>query len=74
MILPLSKPLRTTSGKELTELVVPSETMIFISILGANTNPELWGPDSYEWKPERWLKPLPEKLNEAHMPGIYSNL
>ncbi|KAF5360939.1 hypothetical protein D9756_005070 [Leucocoprinus leucothites] len=74
MVLPLSKPLKTTSGKEVTELIVPNGTTIFISILGANTNPEMWGPDSYEWKPERWLEPLPDKVGEAHMPGVYSNL
>ncbi|KAF5360940.1 hypothetical protein D9756_005071 [Leucocoprinus leucothites] len=74
MVLPLSKPLKTTSGKEITELIVPNGTDMFLSILGANTNPDMWGPDSYEWKPERWLKPLPDKVGEAHMPGIYSNL
>ncbi|KAJ3564031.1 hypothetical protein NP233_g8563 [Leucocoprinus birnbaumii] len=74
MVLPLAKPIRTTSGKEISELVVPNGTTIFISIIGANTNPDMWGPDSYEWKPERWLQPLPEKVGEAHMPGIYSNL
>ncbi|KXN87060.1 Cytochrome P450 4F8 [Leucoagaricus sp. SymC.cos] len=74
MVLPLSKPLRTTSGTEVTELIVPNGATVFISIIGANTNPEIWGPDSYEWKPERWLKPLPEKVGAAHMPGIYSNL
>ncbi|KAJ3572757.1 hypothetical protein NP233_g2868 [Leucocoprinus birnbaumii] len=74
MVLPLAKPIRTTSGKEITELIIPNGTTIFISITGANTNPDIWGPDSYEWKPERWLEPLPEKVSEAHMPGIYSNL
>ncbi|RXW23112.1 hypothetical protein EST38_g2743 [Candolleomyces aberdarensis] len=34
----------------------------------------LWGPDSYEWKPERWLTPIPDKLVEARIPGVYSHL
>ncbi|KAJ3515938.1 hypothetical protein NLJ89_g1436 [Agrocybe chaxingu] len=37
-------------------------------------NYEIWGPDSYEWKPERWLQPLRESVAAAHIPGIYSNL
>ncbi|KAF9443231.1 cytochrome P450 [Macrolepiota fuliginosa MF-IS2] len=74
MILPLSKPIKTTTGAEVSELVVPSGTTLFLSLLGANTNPDMWGEDAYEWKPERWLNPLPEKVSEAHMPGIYSHL
>lgn len=56
------------------EIVIPSNTNVIVSILGSNRDPTLWGPDSYEWKPERWLSPLPEKLTEAHIPGIYSHL
>jgi cytochrome P450 len=74
MILPLSKPIKSTKGTETAELIVPNGTTILLSVLGANTNPEMWGEDSYEWKPERWLNPLPEKVTEAKMPGIYSNL
>ncbi len=74
MILPLSKPIKTTSGSEVTEILVPNGTNLFLSLIGANSNPEMWGEDSYEWKPERWLSPLPEEVGEAHMPGIYSHL
>ncbi|KXN81939.1 Cytochrome P450 3A6 [Leucoagaricus sp. SymC.cos] len=74
MILPLSKPIKTTTGTETAELVIPNNTTILLSVLGANTNPEMWGEDAYEWKPERWLDPLPEKVGDAHMPGIYSHL
>jgi cytochrome P450 len=45
-----------------------------IAILGANRNPEIWGDDAYEWKPERWLSPLPDTVMAAHVPGIYSNM
>ncbi|KAI0039847.1 hypothetical protein FA95DRAFT_1503644, partial [Auriscalpium vulgare] len=33
----------------------------------------IWGPDAEEWKPERWLAPLPKTVEEARIPGIYSN-
>ncbi|TEB29430.1 cytochrome P450 [Coprinellus micaceus] len=73
-ILSLSKPVKTVDGKEITELHVPKGTFLIISIDGSNTNPDLWGSDSFEWKPERWLSPLPDALLEAKIPGVYSHL
>ncbi|KAJ3513699.1 hypothetical protein NMY22_g14961 [Coprinellus aureogranulatus] len=46
-------------------------------IIGADGKPMsevAMGPDSYEWKPERWLSPLPDTLANAKIPGVYSNL
>ena len=31
-------------------------------------------PDALEWKPERWLSPLPQAVIDAHLPGVYSHL
>ena len=31
-------------------------------------------PDALEWKPERWLSPLPESIMDSKIPGIYSHL
>ena len=53
---------------------IPNNTDIIVGILGANRNPEVWGPDSYEWRPERWLTALPDSVSAAHIPGVYSNL
>ena len=61
-------------GTLLNEIPVPKGTLIFIGALAANRNPQLWGPDAEEWKPERWLNPLPETVKEAHIPGVYSHL
>jgi cytochrome P450 len=58
----------------MTEVPIPKNTNVMVGILAANRNPEIWGPDSYEWKPERWLSPPPKSLTEAQIPGIYSNL
>ncbi|KAF9448716.1 cytochrome P450 [Macrolepiota fuliginosa MF-IS2] len=74
MILPLSKPVKGVDGRERTEIFVPRGTNVIVSAFGANCSPELWGPDTYEWKPERWLSTVPESVIEAHMPGIYSHL
>uniref|UniRef100_A0A8H7Y036 Cytochrome P450 n=1 Tax=Psilocybe cubensis TaxID=181762 RepID=A0A8H7Y036_PSICU len=74
IVLPLATPIKGLNGQQISEVPVPAGTNVFVSILASNRNPDLWGPDSYEWKPERWLSPLPEPLITAHMPGIYSHL
>ncbi|KZP11711.1 cytochrome P450 [Athelia psychrophila] len=74
MVLPLSKPFAGNDGREMTEVLVPRGTTIEVAIIRANREPEVWGSDAYEWKPERWLKPLPSSVADAHYPGVYSNL
>ena len=56
------------------EIAVPQGTPIVISLLGYNRNKAVWGEDANEWKPERWLNPLPRSVEEARVPGIYSHL
>ncbi|RXW18985.1 hypothetical protein EST38_g6860 [Candolleomyces aberdarensis] len=74
MILPVSTPVTTLDGKTVDELFVPKGTKMFVSLLHCNTDPEIWGPDASEWKPERWLSPLPDTVAEARVPGIYSHM
>ncbi|KAG5636628.1 hypothetical protein H0H81_007369 [Sphagnurus paluster] len=71
---PLSTPIKGLDGREIHSIMIPKGTKVYISILNANRDPALWGPDSHEWKPERWLSPLPQALIDARVPGIYSNL
>ncbi|KAI0323452.1 cytochrome P450 [Cubamyces sp. BRFM 1775] len=73
-ILPLSKPILGKDGTEMGSIHVPKDTLIFVAVQASNVNPELWGADAREWRPERWLEPLPETVTEAKIPGIYSNL
>ncbi|XP_006462834.1 hypothetical protein AGABI2DRAFT_179443 [Agaricus bisporus var. bisporus H97] len=73
-VLPFSKPVLDSNGKEVTEIFLRNGTKVIVSLLGANTNPDIWGADSYEWKPERWLSQLPETVAGAHMPGVYSHV
>ena len=42
--------------------------------MALNRSKAIWGEDAEEWKPERWLSPLPESVAEAKVPRIYSNL
>lgn len=73
-MLPLSNPVTGADGKEHAEILVPNGTKVFVSVIASNSNPKLWGPDAYEWKPERWTSPLPEALVNAKIPGVYSHL
>lgn len=74
MVLPLAKPIIDIHGKKRTEIIVPNGTTITLSILGANTNTEMWGEDAREWKPERWISGLPSTVGEAKLPVVYSNM
>ena len=53
----------------ISEVSIPKDTTVFIDIYSSNTRKALWGDDAYEWKPERWLQPLPDSVADAHMPG-----
>lgn len=72
--MPLSNPIKGNDGKFMSEIPVPKGTIVTVGILASNCNEELWGPDAHEWNPERWLKPLPQSVTDAHIPGVYSNL
>ncbi|PIL27739.1 cytochrome P450 [Ganoderma sinense ZZ0214-1] len=74
MALPLLHPVRGKDGREMSEITIPQNTLLLLNFQGSNYNTELWGDDAHEWKPERWLKPAPTALEEARMPGVYSNI
>ncbi|KAF8910660.1 cytochrome P450, partial [Gymnopilus junonius] len=73
-ILPLRTPIKGIDGQEIREVPLSKGTLVHVSIVGSNRNTETWGPDAAEWKPDRWLNPLPKTLVDAHIPGIYSHL
>lgn len=73
-ILPLSEPIHGVDGETMSEIPIPKGTFFVCNLRAVNTNKALWGEDADEWKPERWLKPLPRAVEEARIPGIYANL
>ena len=73
-MLPFSEPIRGRDGTLMNEVVVNRGVSVFAHFQASNSNKALWGEDADEWKPERWLKPFPSVLEEAHIPGVYSNL
>ena len=74
MVIPLATPVRGRDGTIVDQLVVSRGTEMILHYQAANTAPELWGDDAHEWKPERWLAPLPKAVEDARIPGVYSNL
>ena len=72
--MPLSEPIQGADGRPITEISVSKGTTVVIGIHGSNRNKAIWGEDAHEWKPERWLSPLPQSLMDAKVPGIYSSL
>ncbi|KAF8825456.1 hypothetical protein HHX47_DHR6000059 [Lentinula edodes] len=73
-IIPLLKPIIGLDGTEIHEVAVPNDTAVIVSLSNSNRNSDLWGEDADEWKPERWLSPLPKALVDARIPGVYSHL
>ncbi|EIM80362.1 cytochrome P450 [Stereum hirsutum FP-91666 SS1] len=73
IMVPLDVP-TTIGNSEVSEMFIPEDTTIYIGIRAINTDPLIWGPDANEWKPERFLNPLPESVTDAKVPGVYANL
>lgn len=72
--MPLSEAIAGVDGTTMTEIPVPAGTTVIIGIRAVNHSKNVWGDDVKEFKPERWLSPLPATVMEAHIPGVYSNL
>lgn len=70
----LSKPIRALDGTLLSAIPVTKGMWIIADVQASNCNKELWGDDADEWRPERWLSPLPSALEDARIPGVYSHL
>ena len=73
-VLPLHEPIRGKDGTLITEVAVPKGTVALLNLEACNTNKAVWGEDAYEWKPDRFLVPLPRSVEAARVPGVYANL
>ncbi|KAJ6577364.1 cytochrome P450 [Mycena capillaripes] len=70
-VLPLGKPYVDRNGEIHNSLPIRKGQMIHIPILAVNTDPETWGQDAAEFKPERWEK-VPDAAKT--IPGVWANL
>ncbi|KAI0720838.1 cytochrome P450 [Cerioporus squamosus] len=73
VVLPLSSPVTGVDGTQIRDLFLPAGTLVWPNVFWVNRDPEIWGADAAEWKPERWLGPLSEKLVEAHIPSVFAH-
>ncbi|KAJ3819915.1 cytochrome P450 [Lentinula raphanica] len=71
-VLPLSKPIVSTTGETLRELVVPKGTRIVGSIPAYNRHKDVFGIDAFEFNIDRWLQP--GYINNDVSVGVYANL
>ncbi|KAJ7480949.1 cytochrome P450 [Mycena latifolia] len=70
-VLPLSKPYVDKTGKAYDSLPIPKGQVMHIPILAVNTDPEIWGPDAREFRPERWEK-VPDAAGDV--PSVWAHL
>ncbi|TCD69766.1 cytochrome P450-dit2 [Steccherinum ochraceum] len=73
-LIPTSEPIHCKNGETINQLLVARGTSVLVSIYASNRSKTIWGEDVLQWKPERWLQPLPKGVVDARVPGIYSNL
>ncbi|KAH8103445.1 cytochrome P450 [Cristinia sonorae] len=71
IMVPLSTPITTKSGKVIQEVLVPKETRVVLSVAAYNRDKSIWGEDAHEFNPDRWLN-KPDKRETSV--GVYSNL
>ncbi|RXW16262.1 hypothetical protein EST38_g9593 [Candolleomyces aberdarensis] len=64
-VVPLSKPIHTSTGELVSELVVTKGQVVHIPIGFINNSEQIWGPDVKEFKPERWLDPETTLTSDA---------
>ncbi|KAJ7366134.1 cytochrome P450, partial [Mycena albidolilacea] len=73
-VLPLATPLCGRDDTAIHAIHVPRGTDLMLSIQSANCATSIWGPGAAEWKPARWLEPLPESVIGAPGTGVYQHL
>ena len=74
VMLPLSAPTHDVNGRKIHEIFIPKDTNVFLHIWNLNRDPSIWGHDAADWKPERWLAPLPASVEAAKIQGVYANM
>ncbi|TCD67732.1 cytochrome P450-dit2 [Steccherinum ochraceum] len=73
-VLPLWKPVMDKHGKSIDSLPIAKGTPVMIGIYAYNRSKAIWGDDAEEWKPERWLAPLPDTFKSLPGTAVYSNM
>ncbi|OBZ66432.1 hypothetical protein A0H81_13683 [Grifola frondosa] len=70
-VIPLNTPFVDRNGEVQDCIRISKGSSITIPILAVNRMKELWGDDSFEFKPERW-ESIPEAVSA--MPGVWGHM
>jgi cytochrome P450 len=71
----LSEPVKSDDGTAIIrEIPIRKGQNLIVGFGAVNKLKTIWGEDAYEWKPERWLEPLPASVTDARIAGVYSSL
>jgi cytochrome P450 len=68
-VIPLSSPITTQNGETIDSIVIPKGTRVTAPISMVNRIEAFWGPDSMEFKPERWLDSSGDSLKKNEIQG-----
>ncbi|KIY48883.1 cytochrome P450 [Fistulina hepatica ATCC 64428] len=70
-VVPLSHPIIDSAGVRHYELKIPCGTYFTVPILAVNRDPDIWGSDAGEFRPDRW-DAVPEAVK--NIPGVWGNM
>ena len=71
-VIPLSRPLKLSGGRSITEIPISKGQNIWINLPGYNRLPSIFGENVHDFNIDRWLDNKLEEL--PGMVGLYSNL
>ncbi|KAJ7466774.1 cytochrome P450 [Mycena galericulata] len=71
--IPLGEPIELDNGEVVHQLPINKGQTIVVAIEAVNRDPDIWGPAADKWIPERWIDGLPKSVNDASVPGAFSN-
>ncbi|KAJ7872942.1 cytochrome P450 [Mycena leptocephala] len=60
-VLPLSQPINTTTGVQISEIPIKKGQVFFMSSASYHRLTSIWGPDAREFRPSRWFEEEPCK-------------
>ncbi|KAG8902485.1 hypothetical protein FRC00_005948 [Tulasnella sp. 408] len=72
-VIPLAKPFVDRQGVERTGIRIKRGEQIALNITAVNRDKDIWGEDSFEFKPERWLEEKAQHKS-SEIPGVFSSL
>ncbi|KAM5543150.1 hypothetical protein V8D89_003024 [Ganoderma adspersum] len=70
-VIPLSRPITSTSGEVVTEIPIRRGQLIHLSFAGYHRLREVWGEDADTWNPDRFFHIEPGKQTNV---GVFANL